>query len=277
MNEARTRLWAIPEIGMVGRRRIFENRIKPALLSQGGFVLKGEPGVGITAMLEACQDLYTGQGRGKIALVSGKEPVAKIMKKIVADWQIEVETDKKPTVAQMERAILQESGNLLLVDDMQRLTPRVLDFVTAVSQYHRICGGLRITRRAMKEELRQLLWSMEEFRLPRLGREEAVTLSRKMCQHFGQSVSFQDVANASSGLPGRIYASAKAGKVIRHDVRMQAEEIDLSPVLFFGLCCLVIFRYLGRATDATDFVLIGGASIVFMILGRNLMSSGKEK
>ncbi len=263
---------------MVGRRTIFEGKIKPALLSRGGFVLKGEAGVGITALLEACQDLYTAQGRGQVALVSGKEPVGKIMKKIVADWGIEVETEKrKPTVAEMERAILQESGNLLLVDDMQRLTSKVLDFMTAVSQYHRVCGGLRITKRAMKEELRQLLWSMEEFRLSRLGREEAVTLSRKVCQHFGASVSFQDVANASSGLPGRIYASAKAGKVIRHEVRMQAEEIDLSPVLFFGLCCLVVFRYLGRATDATDFVLIGGASIMLILLGKNLMSSGKEK
>jgi len=272
---SRSRLWADPAIGMIGRKTIFAGKIKDILESASGFVIKGEPGIGLSALLEACYDVA--QTKGKVALVSGKDPLSAILKSIAEQWNIDIETEKKtPSQAEIQRALLAEKGHLILIDDMNRLSPKGIDFIKLMNQYHRVSGAVH-SGKTMKEELRQILWSKEDIKISRLDSKHSVILAEKMCQHFGTAVSFRDVANTSMGLPGRIYASAKSGKIIRNEIRMASEEIDLSPLIIISLCCVMLFRYLGRAIEASDLVILSGIGIIAMIVGRSLLTAGKNK
>lgn len=266
-----TGLWE--EIGLLGRDSLLKNVILPRAnsLSQQ-FVLLGEAGTGKTAILEWAAS-HTKQ---KYALVSASMTFSIILDSIISQWEIDCEGKSKMKAEEKKILILQQSGNVLYVDDLHRSPPKLIQFLRVISETNRFCGALTVGR--LKEELKQILWSSENIMIRRLPPKKAKLLARKMCTHFGSMAPPSSVANISDGYPARIAGAAKTGDIPRYDrERAKGQEIDLAPVILILCACLAVFRYLGRAVGATDFVLLGGLGMVGMIFASKFIGHGKIK
>jgi len=269
------RLWNNPDISLIGRRTLLEQQIKPRIDNPSlKFLLTGEREVGKTALLEAAFDLC----RTAKSFVHAGKPHGEICKQIVKDWNLDVDSEKsKPSILEMEKAILSCSGNALFIDDLHRSSAvKKIDFFKALADRHKLCGS--ILKGTAKENLKPLLAKMgSEIKIPKLDREDTLKLAERVCIHFASKLSYVDVANAATGLPGKIVTAAKSNEIQKSEIRSRSEEIDLSPLFLIAGACLVLFRYIGRVTDATDFVLLGGFGMVGLIFMRGIWMQGKER
>lgn len=263
-------LWQSEKVGLIGRDRLLSQKILPRITSHDKrFLVKGDAGTGKTAILEWAQ----ANTPGKSILIRGSATYAQIVKDIVTEWELDAEGTK---LTDYEKAILSETGHTIYVDDLHKAQPKLLALLKILAERHKVCGSI-LAGIKTKEELKQLLWGLETITLPRLDKQDALRLSEKVCIALGSKASYKDVAAASRGLPGRIISFASAGEVSREEIHLQSEEIDISPVFLIAGGMLIIFRFVGRATDATDLTIIGGASIVIMMVVRMFLQKGQEK
>lgn len=260
-------LWQ--QVDLIGRDRLLESKILPRIRSsEKRFALKGDAGMGKTALMQWCA-----MNTPNSLLISGASTYAQIIKEITDAWGIEAESNKLPD---LEKAILSQTGRTIYVDDLHKAQPKLLALLKILAERHRVCGAI-LAGIKLKEELKQLLWGVETLTLPRLDKTATLRLSEKICLAFGSRASAKDVAAASQGIPGKIVSFAAAGEVARNEVLLKSEEIDIAPMFLVAGSAIVLFRLIGRATDATDLTLIGGASMVIMMLLRLFLAKGKEK
>jgi len=265
-----TSLWQSEKVGLIGRDKLLSQKILPRINSHDKrFLIKGDAGTGKTALLEWAQ----ANTPGKSILIRGAATYAQIVKDIVTEWELDAEGNK---LTDYEKAILSETGHTIYIDDLHKAQPKLLALLKILAERHKVCGSI-LAGIKTKEELKQLLWGLETITLPRLEKQDALRLAEKVCIALGSKASFKDVAAASRGLPGRITSFAASGEVSREEIHLQSEEIDISPVLLIAGGMLVLFRVLGRATDATDLTVIGGMAMIIMLFLRVFLQKGQEK
>ena len=256
-------------IGLLGRDALLAHKIHPRMRSRDQrFLIRGEAGSGKTAILQWCQ-AHTPHS----VLISASNTYANIIKAMIDAWNIESDS---PKVADLEELILATSGKTIYIDDLHRANPKLLALLKTLSERHRINGAILSTAK-IKEELKQVLWGMETVNLPRLDKEDALRLAEKACLALASRASYRDVAAASKGLPGRIVSFAASGEAPREQIHLKSEEIDISPVFLIAAVVIVALRLLGRAINATDLSLIGGASVIVLMGLRMFLRKGKER
>ncbi|MCP4024438.1 MAG: hypothetical protein GY729_21525 [Desulfobacteraceae bacterium] len=269
-------LWQEDSITLIGRRSLLERQIKPRVNNPSlRFLLVGESGAGRTALLEAAFKICNFE---KKSLISCKENHSEICKKIIADWELDVDCEKsKPTVVEMEQAIFGESGHIIFVDDVQRATSaKKLDFFKVLAERHKVCGTMQ--KGTARAKIKPLLGMMgKEIKVSKLNRVNSLKMAERVCVHLSSNISHIDVANNCKGLPSKIVNFARTNEIIRNEIRSQDEEIDIAPFFLMFLACIVVFRYIGRAMQATDFVLLGGVGMVFLIFARGFLLKGRDK
>ena len=267
------RLWCREDITLIGRKTLLERQIKPRVDNPNlRFILVGERDSGRTALLEAAFDLC----QLKKTLIHAGKAHSEICKQIIRDWNIETDTERKnPTVVEMEKAILQTTGHALFIDDLHRSSAvKKIDFFRTLADRHKVCGN--ILSGVVKENLKPLLSKMgSEIKIPKLSRPDALKMAERVCLNLGSRLSHPDVANASKGLPGRIVSMALAYEIQRYEIRSSDEEIDIAPFFLLLAACVVAFRYIGRATNASDFVLLGGIGVVGLIFMNAIFKKGR--
>lgn len=257
------------QIGLLGRDNLLTRHIHPRIRSrEKRFLIRGEAGSGKTAILQWCH-----QHTPHSVLISAAGTYANIIKDMVSAWQLESESQK---VADLEELILATTNKTIYIDDLHRANPKLIALLKTLSERHRISGSI-LAGVKMKEELKQVLWGMETVHLPRLEKQDALRLAEQACIALASRASFRDVAAASRGLPGRIVSFAASGEAPRDAIHLKSEEIDISPMLIIFGGVVVLMRVVGRATNATDLTLIGGGSMVIMMLLRMFLSKSKEK
>lgn len=269
-----TSLWQHEKVGLIGMENSPHTRAITKIFQRvkdptKRFLVKGDAGTGKTAILEWAQ----ANTPGKSILIRGAATYAQIVKDIVTEWELDAEGTK---LTDYEKAILSETGHTIYIDDLHKAQPKLLALLKILAERHKVCGSI-LTSIKTKEELKQLLWGMETITLPRMNKQEALLMAEKICVALGSKASYKDVAAASRGLPGRITSFASAGEVSREEIHLQSEEIDISPVFLIAGGLLVLFRILGRATDATDLTVIGGAAMIIMLFLRMFLQKGQEK
>lgn len=268
------RLWTEIDGGtLIGRKQLLERKIKPCLIHPARrFFLSGDGEVGKTALLDAAFDLT----EGKKCLIHGGTAHREICMQIVTAWELQVEASGKPTAQDLEKAILRSSGNVLFIDDLHRLTTKRIDFLKTVASRNKVCGSL--PSGTTREPLRPLLAHMgDEIHVPRLSYKDTLRLAEKVCQHLGSALTAKEVAGAARGLPGRVVVFASTGHIQSNEVRSRSEEIDISPLLLVGFAMLILLRFVGKAVDEYDLTLIGGASMVVLMLLRSFLGQAKER
>lgn len=270
------------EINLIGRSKLIK-KLQTFINQRKRFVLKGVRGVGKSAVLEFCHELAKGkisETGSRSALIDAKSTYGTILKTIAADWELEVEPSKgkgNPTQADLETAILQEEDHYIFCDNLNSATGQKVYLLKILAERH-VVNGVMLSGVKSSEELRQFLWFVRnEVTIPKLPKTYSEQMARKACVYLGSKASIEQVAAHAKGLPGRIVAFATAGEVGRDAVTLQSEEIDVSWVLLILGGGIMIFRYLGRSIGATDFVLLGGAGLIFALFLRLIIQQGKEK
>ena len=209
----------------------------------------------------------------KKAFVSGNVSYGNVIKSIAEQWGLS--TDKM-VINDVVRLVMQQAaGNFIFVDDLQKLDVKSINLLKAISDNVHLYGAMRDDRH--KEDLKQLLWGFEVIKITHLSKADNLRLAGLAAVRWGCTVPKDQIANASHGVPGRIHSFCTTGEIPREDSRMRSEEFDLAPVFLLCIFFLVLLRFVGRATDATDLVLIGGASMVLMVVGRGVLSKASSK
>lgn len=213
------------------------------------------------------------RGLPKKAWIIGELSYGNIIKQIAEQFGF---STHKLLLNDVERLIMQNStGNYVFVDDMQKLSVKSITMLKSIRDKVTLYGAMRNEKQ--KEDLKQLFWGTEIIKIGFLGKADNLRLSGLAAVHYGCIVSVNQIAIAAHGVPGRIQSFCATGEIPREDTRMKSEEIDISPVILIFLLALVLMRYIGRATSATDLVMVGGIAMVVMIVLRGMISSGRSK
>lgn len=268
------RIWQNENIGLVGRKGLLERKVKPRIDKGYRFVLNGKRGSGKTALLEASFDLCT----DRKCLTSAQKALGDMLRQIVRDWEIEVDCEKsKPSVEEMRRAILQSAGNTLFVDDLEFAgsASSKIEFLKAAAERHRLIGAIN---GKPKEKIKPLYAKLgKEIYVQELSREDATRLAERVVMHFGSTLEAKQIVNSAHGLPDKVVTYASTNEIRRDEIREREDEIDIAPVFLFLMAGVMIFRYLGRVTESTDFVLLGGIGMLGLLVARGVYQKGKEK
>lgn len=236
--------------------------------------MTGKRGVGKTALLEAAFDLC----QGSKCLTSAQKALGDILKQIVREWQIEVECEKtKPTVEELRRAVLQTTGNTIFLDDLQfaGTASSKIEFFRALADRHRVIAAQTGPPR---EKIKSLFAKLgKEIKIPKLGKDDALRLAERVCVHFGSTIEAGKIAIAARGLPDKIVTYASTNEIRHDEVREQSDEIDIAPFFLILLAGVMLFRYVGRVTESSDFVLLGGMGMLALLFARGIYQKGKER
>ncbi len=261
-------MWKEPSIGMIGRDSLLQNKIRPRVIAKKQFVLSGQAGIGKTALIQWAFE----QCNTKKAITTGALAHGNMVREIADQWGINT---NKVIVKELEILVLKESGNAIFIDELTKLSSQSIALLKTVKERNHFYGAMRNDK--TKEDLKQLLWGFEIIKIGSLSRKDNLRLSYQAALHFGCKLSHNQIAIAAHGVPGRIHSFCTTGEIPKDDTRMHSEEIDISPVIFGCLVFMVLLRYIGRATDATDLVMLGGISMVLMIVTRGVFSAGRNK
>ena len=115
-----------------------------------------------------------------------------------------------------------------------------------------------------REELRPFVWGLKEIKVPVIPQEDRERLAVKLLSEYNATISIEETAKASRGIPGRMKAMALANEVEDTSDRVEGEEIDISWSLLVMIALLVSVRYIGMGLGRFDLYVLGG---LFMALG----------
>ena len=200
------------EVGLIGRDKLLEKEIYPAVKGKKGpFLISGPRGIGKTAVLEWAYE----HAPGPKAFLTCTATVRENLIELARAWGLEIEGEngktKSPlraTVAELSRAIAKApDGRKIFVDDIQRATPSFLRHFKVWRERHVVfCAGVPPFKR---EELKRNLWGLREIHLEPIPRGERERLARKLCMALGATKSPKEISRYSRGYPGRMVALVK--------------------------------------------------------------------
>lgn len=261
---------------LLGRDYLLSKHITPRLQEGRGFVLTGRHGSGKTAILE-----WIVQNRpGKIVLVSAANTVKEILTEICMSWKLEVRDDRGKVrgrtswlSAWMERAVLQQTDGLLLVDDIHQAPPALLRRLKLLRDRITIIGaGVPPFKR---EDLRRLLWGLPEIHVRPLAATDMTRIALAAAPILQSRTIVADAVHAARGMPGQLIAALR-GEVTPESAKVQGEEIDISPILLVVLAGVMMIRYLAHGFESSSLYLLGGMGMALGIVFRFYIFRGME-
>lgn len=265
------------DVRLIGRDNLLKEEIRPRLRERKGFVLTGQHGVGKTALIEWSIE-HSG---GRAAFVSATWTVKEILSTICREWELEVLDDageavakSKWQVAQMEQAILGQSGNWLFVDDIHQATPAILRRLKIYRDRCLIVGaGVPPFKR---EELRRILWGLPEIRVKPLSNTAMTRIATLAAPLLQSRTPVSEAVHAARGIPGQLMHALR-GEVTPETAKTAGEEIDISPVLLLGLVAIMVTRYIAVGLESTSLYLLGGLGMSVGLIFRFFLFKGMGK
>jgi hypothetical protein len=261
---------------LLGRDHLLSRQVTPRIKEGRGFVLTGRHGSGKTAILE----WIVKNTPGKIALVSAANTVKEILMEICVAWKIDVQDDSGKSkgrtnwlVAWMERAVLQQTEGLLLIDDIHQAPPALLRRLKLLrDRVTIIAAGVPPFKR---EELRRILWGLPEIHVKSLAAGDMTRIARAAAPVLQSRTSIADAVHAARGMPGQLLAALR-GEITPDSAKVQGEELDLSPLLLVVLAGVMMTRYLAHSLESSSLYLLGGIGMSLGIIFRFYMFRGME-
>jgi hypothetical protein len=261
---------------LLGRDHLLSKQVKPRLNEGRGFVLTGRHGAGKTAIME----WITQNTPGKIALVSAANTVKEIFTELCIAWKIEVQDDTGKVrgrtswlLAWMERAVLQQTGGLLLIDDIHQAPPALLRRLKLLrDRVTIIAAGVPPFKR---EELRRILWGLPEIHIKSLAAHEMTRIAQAAAPILQSRTPISEAVHAARGMPGQLIAALR-GEVTPESSKVQGEELDLSPLLLVVLAGVMMLRYLAHGLESISLYMLGGVGMALGIVFRFYLFRGME-
>ncbi len=266
-------------IKLHGRDNLLKRKILPRINQRKGFILVGQRGTGKTAILEwAFQNT-----EGPKAFCSCTQTVRECLRHICSGWGLKVTNEdgqEKPIsrwqVAWMEQAIFSQAdqGQIIFIDDIERATPAFLRRLKPIRErFTIVAAGVPPFK---KEELKRVMFGIAQVDIKPLAKADSLRLARILIESEGSLLTAHDLANASRGYPSRLVALVR-GEIEEESPRVEGEEIDLSPLFLLGIGALIVFRYMGKALESTDLMMMGGVGMGLTLFVRYLLFQGMGK
>ena len=264
-------------VGLVGRDNLLKTEIWPRVKHQKPFILLGPAGIGKSALLEWAYE----HARGKKALLNATNTVRENMQAICRGWDLEIideEGKTKPIsrapLALLEKAVFKADPGVIFLDEFDKATPAFIRRLKPLAERHTLIAAGKSNFK--KEELKRLTWGMAEIKVPPLPPKDRLELANRLVKHFGAGIAPSEVASASRGFPARILAMCR-GEVETKSIKVEGEEIDLSPVFLLGLAGLVAVRYIAVGLESTDLYILGGLGMGLGVFARFFLYRGMSR
>jgi len=265
------------KLGLVGRDKLLKKEIWPRVKNPKPFLLIGPSGIGKTAILEWAYEAC----KAKKAKLSALNTVRENLQEICRGWGLTVTDEEgaekaisKANLAHLEKAVFKAPPGVLFVDEFDKATPAFIRRLKPLAERHVLIAAGKPNFK--KEELKRLTWGMAEIKVPALSPKDRLELSKRMVAHFGTTVAPSEIANASRGFPARILALCR-GEVETKSVKVEGEEIDLSPVFLLALAGLVAVRYIAVGLESTDLYILGGLGMGLGVFARFFLYRGMSR
>ena len=262
---------------MIGRDALLKKQLLPRLRSNHGFVLVGQHGIGKTALLEWSFD----NAEGKKALVSATWSPKDIFKEICRSWELEVTNpDGEPMPVSkwqmqwMIDAILAEQGHWIFIDDIQRMTPAVIQKMKPIRDRCMIAATAVPPIR--KEELKRMLWGIKNIDIKPINKTDMMRIAQEASVKLGSSTPVIDAVHSSRGIPAHLFHALR-GEVVQESYKTKDEEIDISPILLIVLAGIMVMRYVARGIDSQSMYLLSGVAMAGGVIFRFYLFRGMKK
>ena len=253
---------------MIGRDNLLSKEIYPRLKKKRPFYLVGQRGIGKTAILkwahEKCENkkLYIGCGETygpivkAIAAVQGQDAIS------------------KKTISEIEKELLTLDSITLFLDEIEKAPPKLIRLLKALNEFWPInMAGIH----PFRDELKPLLWGKTELIVNPLETKYRRELAEHCIKETGSLTEANTMIQMSRGVPARCWAIAR-GEPLRNDYeRVDGEEINIAPILFFFLVIVMLMRYIGRATNDKTMYLMGSILMGLSILYRMMVYTLSKK
>ncbi len=265
------------KIGLIGRDHLLKKSVLPRIRSNCGFILSGQHGIGKTAILEWSYE----NAKGKKAFVSATWTVKEILKEICIGWDLTVKNpdgEEMPKsrwqVQWMLESVLVEKDNWLMIDDMHRMTPAVINKIKPVRDRCNIIGTAIYPIR--KDELRRMMWGIPMVKVAPLKKADMMKIAEAGCVELSSKTPIIDAVHASRGVPAHLFHALR-GEVVPESAKTREEEIDISPIFLILLAGIMIFRYVSRGMESQGLYLLSGVGMAFGMIFRFFLFRGMRK
>jgi len=263
------------QIGLIGRDKLLKQELYWRLKKRVSFALIGPAGVGKTALLEWCFD----HAKEPKVFLSSSHTVRENLQAFCKALDLQLIDNKgkkiaisRATVNQLEQACLKVSDVLIFIDDFERSTPSWIRRLKLFAERHVLIVA---TRPKIKEDLKPLMWGMSEINIMPLEKKYRQKLAFAFCNHLGSATSIKEIATKSRGYPARMLAQAK-GEASLNSMKVEGEELDISPLLLLAIACLVAVRYVAIGLNETDLYVLGGIGAAIGLFARFMLYRGMK-
>jgi hypothetical protein len=252
---------------IIGQDRLLEKEVYPRLRKSIPFILTGQRGIGKSEIIKWAYAHYLSDRLHFSASLSYGEIL-----KLIADTQ-GIENYKKMKNTDLEREIIKSKKIALFIDDIERATPKLIHFLTALNDTWTLyLAG----NEPLREELKRVTWGKPKIKIEPINSKDRLRLAEYCISKTGSLTPGHDIASRSRGVPARAWAIAK-GEIVRNEgERVKGEEINIAPMLLIVVAGIMILRYVGRGMGEQDLYLLGSMGMGVGLFLRYFISKAER-
>jgi hypothetical protein len=272
------------EVQIFGRDQIFKKDLYPLVKKKAPFTISGQRGIGKTCVFNWAFDLY----QGEKVFLSGEQAMTTALKKIAKHQADSMDVDEpneenphhavffsqKMKLDDLKEAIVQGPKIALWIDDCHKCKPQLISFIRSVYERFPVffCGLPKL-----REELYPLLWGKPKIKIGPIEKGDRLKLAQFIKLSTGSPIESSYIAGEGRGVPARMWAIARGEQIRNADDRVEGEEINIAPVLLFGVFFMACMRYIGKGTGQMDLQIIGGFAMVLGMILRFAIAGAMRK
>ncbi len=252
---------------IIGQDKLLEKEVYPRLKKSIPFIVTGQRGIGKSEIIRWAYDHYLSDRLHFSASLSYSEIL-----KLIADTQ-GIEDYKKMKNTDLEREIIKSKKIALFIDDIERATPKLIHFLTALNDtWSLYLSG----NEPFREELKRVTWGKPKIKLEPIDSKDRLRLADYCISKTGSVTPGHEIASRSRGVPARAWAIAK-GEIVRNEgERVSGEEINIAPVFLVVVAGIMLMRFVGKGMGEQDLYLLGGMGMAAGLFIRYFISKAER-
>ncbi|RJO59878.1 hypothetical protein C4544_07475 [candidate division WS5 bacterium] len=252
---------------IIGQDKLLEKEVYPRLKKSIPFIVTGQRGIGKSEIIRWSYDHYLSDRLHFSASLSYSEIL-----KLIADTQ-GIEDYKKMKNTDLEREIIKSKKIALFIDDIERATPKLIHFLTALNDTWTVYMS---GNEPFREELKRVTWGKPKIKLEPIDSKDRLRLADYCISKTGSMTPGHEIASRSRGVPARAWAIAK-GEIVRNEgERVSGEEINIAPVFLVVVAGIMLMRFVGKGMGEQDLYLLGGMGMAAGLFIRYFISKAER-